>query len=99
MALTKVEMTTTLVEKFKLSKQDAKSLVETFFEEIRLALENGENVKLSGFGNFELREKASRPGRNPKTGENIPVTARRVVSFKAGQKLRERVEKVTPKIQ
>ncbi|OOF69606.1 integration host factor subunit alpha [Rodentibacter caecimuris] len=98
MTLTKVEITTALVEKFDLSKQDAKRFIEAFFEEIRLALENGQNVKLSGFGNFELREKASRPGRNPKTGENVPVTARRVVSFKAGQKLRDRVEKVKLKV-
>ena len=66
--------------------------MEDFFEEIRLSLESGGEVKLSGFGNFELRNKASRPGRNPKTGESIPVSARRVVAFKPGQKLRARVE-------
>lgn len=59
--------------------------MEDFFEEIRLSLESGGEVKLSGFGNFELRNKASRPGRNPKTGESIPVSARRVVAFKPGQ--------------
>lgn len=63
-----------------------------FFEEIRLALENNQPVKLSGFGNFDLRDKRQRPGRNPKTGEEIPITARRVVTFKAGQKLRQRVD-------
>ena len=63
-----------------------------FFEEIRAALENGRQVKLSGFGNFDLREKNERPGRNPKTGEEIPISARRVVTFRSGQKLKARVE-------
>ena len=63
-----------------------------FFEEVRSALEAGENVKLSGFGNFELRDKSERPGRNPKTGEEIPITARRVVTFRPGQKLKARVD-------
>lgn len=93
MTLTKVEIAENLIEKYNLSKKEAKQLVETFFEEIRVALESGNDVKLSGFGNFELRDKASRPGRNPKTGESVPVSARRVVVFKPGQKLRSRVEK------
>ncbi|MFD0965775.1 integration host factor subunit alpha [Seminibacterium arietis] len=93
MTLTKLELADNLIEKLDVNKQDAKDLVEGFFEDIRLALENGEDVKLSGFGNFELREKSSRPGRNPKTGESVPVSARRVVAFKPGQKLRARVEK------
>ena len=67
-----------------------------FFEEIRAALESGEQVKLSGFGNFELRTKGQRPGRNPKTGEEIPIKARRVVSFKPGQKFKSRVENAEP---
>jgi integration host factor subunit alpha len=67
-------------------------MVEIFFEKIRLALENGEQVKLSGFGNFDLREKKQRPGRNPKTGEEIPISARRVVTFRPGQKLKAKVE-------
>ncbi|MDD0824782.1 integration host factor subunit alpha [Mannheimia sp. AT1] len=92
MALTKIEIAENLIEKFGLEKRVAKQFVELFFEEIRLSLEKGESVKLSGFGNFSLREKKSRPGRNPKTGENVAVSARRVVVFKAGQKLRERVE-------
>ena len=75
-----------------LSKREAKELVDTFFEEIRLALEHNEPVKLSGFGNFELRDKNQRPGRNPKTGEEVPISARRVVTFRPGQKLRDRVE-------
>ncbi|HHF3652871.1 TPA: integration host factor subunit alpha, partial [Haemophilus influenzae] len=69
------------------------NVVENFLEEIRLSLESGQDVKLSGFGNFELRDKSSRPGRNPKTGDVVPVSARRVVTFKPGQKLRARVEK------
>jgi integration host factor subunit alpha len=75
-----------------LNKREAKELVDMFFEEIRQALEQGHHVKLSGYGNFILRDKRSRPGRNPKTGEEIPITARRVVTFRAGQKLKERVE-------
>jgi integration host factor subunit alpha len=67
-------------------------MVEAFFEEIRTSLEEGDSVKLSGFGNFELRQKAERPGRNPKTGEGIPITARRVVTFHASQKLKAAVD-------
>lgn len=85
MALTKAEMSENLFEKLGVSKRDAKDLVETFFEEVRLSLENGEQVKLSGFGNFDLRDKNQRPGRNPKTGEDIPITARRVVTFRPYQ--------------
>ncbi|MBI5450675.1 MAG: integration host factor subunit alpha [Gammaproteobacteria bacterium] len=92
MALTKAEMAERLFEEFGLNKREAKELVEMFFEEIRGALEGGRQVKLSGFGNFNLREKNERPGRNPKTGEEIPITARRVVTFHPGQKLKARVE-------
>ncbi|KMJ45838.1 integration host factor subunit alpha [Xenorhabdus khoisanae] len=97
MALTKAEMSENLFEKLGISKRDAKDLVEMFFEEVRHSLENGEQVKLSGFGNFDLRDKNQRPGRNPKTGEDIPITARRVVTFRPGQKLKNRVEKALPK--
>lgn len=97
MALTKIEIAENLVKKHGLTKAEAKALVESFFEEIRSTLEQGNDVKLSGFGNFELRDKSSRPGRNPKTGESIPVSARRVVVFKPGQKLRARVEKTKAK--
>ncbi|WP_127959390.1 integration host factor subunit alpha [Serratia microhaemolytica] len=97
MALTKAEMSEHLVEKLGLSKREAKDMVELFFEEVRRALENGEQVKLSGFGNFDLRDKNQRPGRNPKTGEDIPITARRVVTFRPGQKLKSRVEHANPK--
>ena len=81
-----------LFEKLDFSKKDAKEMVELFFEELRDCLEHGEQIKLSGFGNFDLRDKAERPGRNPKTGEDIPISARRVVTFRAGQKLKARVE-------
>lgn len=90
--LTKADMVEHLFEEVGLNKREAKDLVEMFFEEIRDALETGKNVKLSGFGNFMLRDKTQRPGRNPKTGEEIPVTARRVVTFRPGQKLKQRVE-------
>lgn len=92
MALTKADMAEALFENLGLNKREAKELVEQFFEEIRSALEQGDQVKLSGFGNFDLRDKNERPGRNPKTGEEIPITARRVVTFRAGRKLKARVE-------
>ncbi len=92
MALTKADMAEYLFEQLGLNKREAKDMVELFFEEIRVALERGEQVKLSGFGNFDLREKKERPGRNPKTGEEIPITARRVVTFRPGQKLKSGVE-------
>ena len=92
MALTKADMADLLFEELGLNKREAKELVEMFFEEVRAALEKGSDVKLSGFGNFILRSKNERPGRNPKTGEEIPITARRVVTFRPGQKLKARVE-------
>ena len=92
MALTKASIAEKLFEELGLNKREAKELVELFFEEIRQALEGGNQVKLSGFGNFDLREKKQRPGRNPKTGEEIPISARRVVTFRPGQKLKARVE-------
>ncbi len=92
MALTKADLVETLVEETELNKRDAKELVDLFFEEVKTALESGRTVKLSGFGNFDLRDKKQRPGRNPKTGEEIPITARRVVTFKPGQKLKAKVE-------
>ena len=92
MALTKAALAEKLFEELGLNKREAKELVEGFFEEIRSALESGEQVKLSGFGNFDLRDKKERPGRNPKTGEEIPISARRVVTFRPGQKLKTRVE-------
>lgn len=91
-SLTKADLAERLYEELGFNKREAKELVESFFDEIRAALESNEPVKLSGFGNFELRDKKQRPGRNPKTGEEIPITARRVVTFRPGQKLRARVE-------
>jgi integration host factor subunit alpha len=90
--LTKAELAELLFEQVGLNKREAKDMVETFFGEIRDALERGAEVKLSGFGNFQLRDKPQRPGRNPKTGEEIPITARRVVTFHASQKLKGMVE-------
>ena len=90
--LTKAELADLLFEKVGLNKREAKDMVETFFEEIRNALQSGDTVKLSGFGNFQCREKPQRPGRNPKTGEEMPISARRVVTFHASQKLKVMVE-------
>lgn len=91
-ALTKAELAEKLFEELGLNKREAKDMVDAFFDEIRSSLSVNEPVKLSGFGNFELRDKSQRPGRNPKTGEEIPISARRVVTFKPGQKLKLRVE-------
>lgn len=96
-ALTKADMAENLNQSLGLNKREAKDMVDVFFEEIKQSLVNNEQVKLSGFGNFELRDKSERPGRNPKTGEEIPVSARRVVTFKSGQKLKLRVESVEPR--
>jgi integration host factor subunit alpha len=90
--LTKAVMADRLFQDVGLNKREAKEFVDALFETLRSALERGEQVKLSGFGNFELRQKNQRPGRNPKTGEEIPISARRVVTFRPGQKLRARVE-------
>jgi integration host factor subunit alpha len=92
MALTKADLAATLFDEVGLNKREAKEFVDAWFESIKEALEAGHHVKLSGFGNFQLRDKGQRPGRNPKTGEEIPITARRVVTFRPGQKLRARVE-------
>ncbi|AKS42035.1 integration host factor subunit alpha [Wenzhouxiangella marina] len=92
MSLTKADLAATLFDEVGLNKREAKEFVDAWFEAIRGALESGDHVKLSGFGNFQLRDKNQRPGRNPKTGEEIPISARRVVTFKPGQKLRARVE-------
>lgn len=93
MALTKAELAENLFKVLGINKREAKDLVEIFFEEIRSLLEQGHQIRLSGFGNFNLRDKRERPGRNPKTGKDVPITARRVVTFRAGQKLKARVER------
>ena len=90
-ALTKADLAEMLFDELGLNKREAKEFVELFFEKIRQALESGETVKLSGFGGFSIREKNSRPGRNPKTGEAVPVCARRVVTYRASQKVKNQV--------
>lgn len=90
-ALTKAELANLLFEQVGLNKREAKDLVEAFFDELNSALERGESVKLTGFGNFQLRDKVSRPGRNPKTGVEVLIPARRVVTFHASQKLKDMV--------
>lgn len=90
--LTKSDMVTHLVENLGMTRQDSRQFVEKFFEHLSESLTAGYKVKLSGFGNFEIKDKKPRPGRNPKTGETVEVSARRVVTFKAGQKMRRQVE-------
>lgn len=96
LTLTKAELADLLFGNIGFNKREAKDMVESFFEEVRTALERGEGVKLSGFGNFQLRDKPPRPGRNPKTGEETPITARRVVTFHASQKLKASVDRHYP---
>jgi len=93
MALTKAELAERINEDVGLNKRESKEFVDAFFVALSEALSAGRQVKLSGFGNFDLRRKNERPGRNPKTGEEIPISARTVVTFKPGQKLKERVER------
>ena len=90
-ALTKAQMAERLFDELGLNKREAKEIVETFFDEIVQCLERNEQVKLSGFGNFGLRDKGERPGRNPKSGQGVPIKARRVVTFHSGQKLKAKV--------
>jgi integration host factor subunit alpha len=95
--LTKADLAKHLDEEIGLTNREAKEIVELFFQYISDALINGQQVKISGFGNFTLHDKSERPGRNPRTGEEVPVTARRVVTFHTGQKLKARVEKFVGK--
>ena len=90
--LTKADIAQNLADTFGFNKRESKELVEQFYDEISEVLVSGEQIKLSGFGNFELRDKAPRPGRNPRTGEDVPISARRVVTFKPGQKLRAQID-------
>ncbi|GAB6070660.1 MULTISPECIES: integration host factor subunit alpha [unclassified Thiomicrorhabdus] len=92
MTLTKADIAQDLADTFGFNKRESKELVEQFYDEISDVLVSGEQIKLSGFGNFELRDKAPRPGRNPRTGEDVPISARRVVTFKPGQKLRAQID-------
>ena len=90
--LTKAELSELLFERLGLNKRESKDMVEAFFEIVNAALVEGDDVKLSGFGNFTIRRKAPRPGRNPRTGEAIPIAARNVVTFHASQKLKSLVQ-------
>ena len=91
--LTKAELADLMFEKVGLNKREAKDMVESFFEEIRIALERGEMVKLSGFGNFQLRKKPQRPGRNPKTGARVDVPAKKIPFFKPSKELKDVVNR------
>jgi integration host factor subunit alpha len=94
-ALTKFDIVNSLNDEIGLNKREAKELVDSFFDNIKKLLSQGQEVKLSGFGNFQLKNKSSRPGRNPRTGDDVEITARRVVTFKSGQKLKESVKTLT----
>ena len=94
-ALTKADLSEHLNDVVGLNKREAKEMVELLFEELSVSLIDGDPVRLSGFGNFELRDKNERPGRNPKTGERVPVSARRVVTFRAGQNYVRRLSSIT----
>jgi integration host factor subunit alpha len=95
MTITKADVAKHLFDELGFNKREAGDLVESFFEGVKASLAQGEPVKLSGFGRFDLRDKRGRPGRNPKTGQEIPITARRVVTFKMGQKLKFQVDQTT----
>ena len=90
--ITKIELSEAIFDHVGLNKREAKEMIDAFFENIAHHLERGIDVKISGFGNFQLRNKTARPGRNPKTGEEIPISARRVVTFHASQKLKDAIE-------
>ncbi len=92
MSLTKADMAESLFNEIGLNKREARKLVDLFFQELEAFLAVGEQIRLGGFGNFNLRDKKERPGRNPKTGEKAPISARRVVTFKPGGKLKARIE-------
>ena len=94
--LTKAELAELLFDKLGLNKRESKDMVEAFFDSIQAALVAGEDVKLTGFGNFQIRHKAPRPGRNPRTGETIPIKARQVVTFHASHKLKAMVQGEIP---
>ncbi len=95
MTLTKYDIVENLNNEIGLNKREAKELVDMLFNDIKSLLSEGHEVKLSGFGNFQLRDKSSRPGRNPRTGEDVEISARRVVTFKSGQKLKDSVKTLT----
>ena len=92
MTITKDSLVEMVHNEIGLNKREAKELIESFFDQIKKSLEEGNDIKLSGFGNFNLRDKAPRPGRNPKTGEEVTISSRRVVTFKSGLKLKSKLE-------
>tara|TARA_B100000886_G_C20425512_1_gene493765 strand:- start:1647 stop:1958 length:312 start_codon:yes stop_codon:yes gene_type:complete len=98
MTITKNTLVEMLHNEVGLNKREAKEFIELFFESLKKNLENGNDVKISGFGNFTLREKNARPGRNPKTGEEVLIKERRVVTFKSGLKLKNKLEGYEGKI-
>ncbi len=95
-ALTKAQLAELLFEQIGLNKRESKDMIDAFFDLIASSLVDGNDVKVTGFGNFQIRTKAPRPGRNPRTGESIPIEARRVVTFHASQKLKEQIQDQTP---
>ena len=95
-ALTKAQLSELLFEQIGLNKRESKDMVDAFFELVSHSLVEGDDVKITGFGNFQIRTKSPRPGRNPRTGEAIPIAARRVVTFHASQKLKEQIQDQTP---
>lgn len=91
-ALTKAQLAELLFEQIGLNKRESKDMVDAFFDLVSNCLVEGDDVKITGFGNFQIRTKSPRPGRNPRTGEAIPIAARRVVTFHASQKLKEQIQ-------
>lgn len=91
-ALTKAQLSELLFEQIGLNKRESKDMVDAFFDLVSRSLVEGDDVKITGFGNFQIRTKSPRPGRNPRTGEAIPIAARRVVTFHASQKLKEQIQ-------
>jgi integration host factor subunit alpha len=96
--ITKIELSEAIFDHVGLNKREAKEMIDAFFENIAQHLERGVDVKISGFGNFQLRNKTARPGRNPKTGQEIPISARRVVTFHASQKLKDAIDSKDSKV-
>jgi|TARA_B100000959_G_scaffold233540_1_gene251024 integration host factor subunit alpha len=92
MTITKNSLVEIIHNEVGLNKREAREFIEEFFESIKSGLEAGYGIKISGFGNFVLRDKKSRPGRNPKTGEDVTISERRVVTFKSGLKLKNKLE-------
>jgi len=97
-AVTKAQLADLLFEQLGLNKRESKDMVDAFFDLITSQLVAGTDVKISGFGNFQIRTKAPRPGRNPRTGEAIAIDARRVVTFHASHKLKDQIQEDGPSL-